>query len=277
MHAPSLLTSTLLVTSALASSINDFSCRSSTHPNPVILHHGLGATWYEDLNVLQGWLQSQGYCTFAQTYGEYKLFPLVGGLKPIATSAAEVADYIREVASKTGADKVDLVGHSEGAFQALYVPKFEEGIAELVDKIVAVAPPTHSTTFGGLYKLAYLLGNTSRELVGTILDTVGCAACDDLGPGGAAIERLNDGEPIAQAGNEVTVIASRFDEMVTPVETAFVQEEGVRNVWVQDVCPLDPVGHIGLAYDANLWNLAKNALDGTPDREFPCVLGSPGK
>ncbi|KAG2413042.1 hypothetical protein HFD88_010601 [Aspergillus terreus] len=276
MHL-SLLTSTLLLTGALSTSINDFSCRSTKHPNPVILHHGLGATWYEDLNILQGWLQSQGYCTFAQTYGEYPAFPLVGGLKPIAESSAQVAAYIREVASKTGASKVDLVGHSEGAFQALYTPKFEDGVAALVDKIVAVAPPTHGTTFGGLYKLAYLLGNTSRELVGTVLDTVGCAACDELGIGGEAIARLNDGEAIVQEGNEVTVIASRFDEMVTPVETAFVHEDGVRNVWVQDVCPLDPVGHIGLAYDLNLWNLVKNALDGTPERKFVCVLGSPGK
>ncbi|GES58261.1 secreted lipase [Aspergillus terreus] len=273
----SLLTSTLLLTGALSTSINDFSCRSTTHPNPVILHHGLGATWYEDLNILQGWLQSQGYCTFAQTYGEYPAFPLVGGLKPIAESSAQVAAYIREVAAKTGASKVDLVGHSEGAFQTLYAPKFEDGVAALVDKIVAVAPPTHGTTFGGLYKLAYLLGNTSRELVGTVLDTVGCAACDELGPGGEAVARLNDGEPIVQAGNQVTVIASRLDEMVTPVETAFVHEDGVRNVWVQDVCPLDPVGHIGLAYDLNLWNLVKNALDGTPERKFVCVLGSPGK
>ncbi|KAL4894903.1 secreted lipase [Aspergillus ambiguus] len=277
MHPCTLLTSAALISTTLAAGINDFSCRSDTHPNPVILHHGLGATWYEDLNVLQGWLQGQGYCTYARTYGEYTLFPLVGGLKPIAESAGQVADYIREVVDKTGADKVDLVGHSEGAFQSLYVPKFEDGISELVDKIVAVAPPTHGTTFGGLYKLAYLLGNTTREVVGDILQVVGCGACDDLGTDGEAVDRLNDGEPIVQAGNHVTVIASRHDEMVTPVETAFIQEDGVHNVWVQDACPLDPVGHIGLAYDLNLWNLVKNALDDTPDRNFSCTLGSPGK
>ncbi|KAA8641939.1 hypothetical protein EYZ11_002558 [Aspergillus tanneri] len=272
----------LLLVSALASyvsafGINDFFCRSKEHPNPVIFLHGLGATFYEDLNFLQYWLQSKGYCTYAQTYGEYEGFPLLGGLKPIADSAKQIAAYIREVAEKTESDKVDLVGHSEGAFQTLYVPKFEAGVSGLLDKLVAIAPPTHGTNFGGIYNLAYAFGNVSREAVGEALRAVGCAACDELGPNGPAVDRLNDGEPIVQPGNSLTVIASKWDEMVTPTSTSFVHEDGVHNVWVQDFCKLDPVGHIGEAYDLNVWNLVKNALDGMPDRHFFCVLGSPGK
>lgn len=264
-----------LAGAASAFGINDFSCRSNAHPNPVILLHGLGATFYEDLNFLQYWLQSQGYCTFAKTYGAYDGFPLVGGLKPIAESASEIADYIQEVSQKTGAEKVDLVGHSEGAFQTLYVPKFE-GVAHLLDKLVAIAPPTRSTSVAHLYDLAYLLGDASREVVGDVLDTVGCRACDDLGPDGAAVDKLNTGS-IVQPGNQLTVIASRWDELVTPTDTSFVHEEGVNNVWIQDVCKLDPVGHIGEAYDMNVWNLVKNALDGKPDRPFVCLIGSPGR
>ncbi|RAK71291.1 esterase/lipase family protein [Aspergillus fijiensis CBS 313.89] len=284
MHIPTLLATaaasfaaTALGSSSSSSSINDFSCRSTTHPNPVVLLHGLGATFYEDLNYLQGWLQAQGYCTFAQTYGAYAGFPFLGGLRSINESAGEIAAYIREVHAQTGAAKIDLVGHSEGAFQSLYVPKFEPGVADLLDKVVAIAPPTRGTTFIGLYNLAYLFGNVSREAVGEVLDTLGCPACDELGPDGAAVERLNDGAPIVQNGNSLTVIASKLDEMVTPTSTSFVHEDGVRNEWVQDTCPLDPVGHIGEAYDLNVWNLVKNALDDTPDRKFVCLLGSPGK
>lgn len=254
--------------------INDFSCKSTS--NPVILLHGLGATYYEDLNYLQYWLQNQGYCTYAITYGAYAGFPWMGGLKPINESAPEIAAYIKEVVQKTGHNKVNLVGHSEGAFQSLYVPKFE-GVADLIETIVPIAPPTHGTTIDGLYTLAYLFGNASRAEVGQALDTVGCGACDDLGPGGAAVERLNDGTPIVQAGNVVTIIASRYDELVTPPSTSFVQESGVRNLWVQNTCLLDPVGHIGEAYDTNVWHLVKNALDMTPARGFVCSIGSPGK
>lgn len=263
-----------LAGAASAFGINDFSCRSNDHPNPVVLLHGLGATFYEDLNFLQYWLQAQGYCTFAQTYGDYDGFPFVGGLKPIAESAPEIADYIREVAEKTGAEKVDLVGHSEGAFQALYVPKFE-GVAHMLDKLVAIAPPTRGTNFAHIYDLAYLFGDDSREAVGDVLDTLGCGACNDLGPDGAAVDKLNDG-PIVQAGNKLTVIASRHDEMVTPVSTSFVHEEGVSNIWVQDVCEFDPVGHIGEAYDLNVWHLVRNALDSDLYAHFLCVIGSPG-
>lgn len=263
--------------SASASDINDYSCRSSNNSNPIVFLHGLGATFYEDINFMQGWLQKQGYCTYAATYGDYTGFPFVGGLKAIEESASEVAAYIKEVKEETGAEKVDLVGHSEGAFQSLYVPKFEEGISEIVERIVAIAPPTRGTTFIGLFNLAYILGDASRELIGKVLKLVGCPACDDLGPDGDAVDRLNDGEPIVQKGNKLTVIASKYDEMVTPTSTSFVHEKGVNNVWVQDACPADPVGHIGEAYDLNVWNLVKNALDDEPDREFFCVLGSPGK
>lgn len=263
--------------SASASGINDYSCRSANNSNPVVFLHGLGATFYEDLNFMQAWLQRQGYCTYASTYGDYTGFPFVGGLKSIAESASEIAAYINEVKEETGAEKVDLVGHSEGAFQSLYVPKFEDGISEIVERVVAIAPPTRGTTFIGLYNLAYILGDASRELVGKVLKLFGCPACDDLGPDGDAVDKLNDGEPIVQKGIKVTVIASKYDEMVTPTTTSFVHEEGVNNVWVQDVCPADPVGHIGEAYDLNVWNLVKNALDDEPDREFGCVIGSPGK
>ncbi|KAL5315026.1 hypothetical protein ACEPPN_017677 [Leptodophora sp. 'Broadleaf-Isolate-01'] len=255
---------------------NDYTCRSIAHPNPVILLHGLGATYYEDLNVLEIYLQSQGYCTFSLTYGDYAAFPFVGGLKPIDSSAAEVEAFINQVHSRTRAAKIDLVGHSEGGFLALYVPKFR-GVAPILDKLVAIAPPTHGTTFAGLYNLAYVGGNLTRELVSTVLDTVGCAACDEIGVGGSAVARLNDGKQIVQSGNSLTVIMSKFDELVTPTATAFVEEQGVNNLYVQDFCPLDPVGHLGEAYDTNVWNLVVNALDSTPNRTFSCSLGSPGR
>ncbi|EYE91921.1 esterase/lipase family protein [Aspergillus ruber CBS 135680] len=262
---------------ATASLINDFSCKSDSHPNPVILLHGLGATGYEDINVLQYWLQAKDYCTFARTYGAYDGFPFLGGLKPIAESASEIAKYIQEVAEKTGADKVDVVGHSEGALQTLYVPKFHSEVVPLIDKLVAIAPPTRGTNFAGLYQLAIDLGNNTKSVVDKALDTVGCQACSELVTGGEAIKKLNDGEPIVQEGNSLTVIASKHDELVTPVETSFVHEEGVSNVWVQDKCRFDVVGHIGEAYDPNVWNLVKNALDDTPERDFICVVGSPLK
>lgn len=195
---------------------------------------------------------------------------------PINESAAELATFIKDVKTKTGASKVDFVGHSEGAFQALYIPKFEAGISAIVDKIIAIAPPTHGTTFGGLYDLSYIGGNLTRELTTTILETVGCAACNDLLPDGDAVKALDQGS-IVQSGNSVTILASKYDELVTPTNTSFVQEAGVRNLYIQDFCPNDPVGHIGEAYDMNVWTIVVNTLSGSTAGPDVCVAGSPGR
>ena len=254
---------------------NDPSCRPSTqHPYPVVFLHGLGATYYEDLNFLQSDVASEGYCTFSSTYGAYPGFPYVGGLEPIATSAGQIKAFIEQVRSETGAAKVETVGHSEGAFQALYVTK-TQGLAGDVGKVVAIAPPTHGTTFAGLYNLAYIFGQPERAAVGQALSAFGCPACSDLGVGGSAVATLDNG-PIAQPGVSYTIITSRYDELVTPTDTAFVREPGVVNEYVQDTCPYDPVGHIGEAYDINVWRLTENALDPQSAKPFACSVGSPG-
>jgi pimeloyl-ACP methyl ester carboxylesterase len=260
---------------AAAGGNNDPSCQpSAAHPYPVVFLHGLGATYYEDLNVLQSDVASRGYCTFSQTYGAYPGFPYVGGLRPVSDSAAEIKSFIGQVLADTGAAKVDIVGHSEGGFQSLYVTK-TQGIAGHIDNVVAIAPPTHGTTFAGLYNLAYIFGQAERAAVGQALSAFGCPACSDLGTGGAAVATLDQG-PIAQAGVSYTIITSRYDELVTPTGTAFVNEPGVRNEYVQDTCPFDPVGHIGEAYDLNVWHLTENALDPANAKSFICSVGSPG-
>ena len=252
---------------------NDPSCKpSAAHPYPVVLLHGLGATYYEDLNFLQADLALKGYCTFSATYGAYAGFPLVGGLKHIGDSAPEIAAFIHQVLAETGAPKVDLVGHSEGAFQALYVTK-TQNVAANVDKVVALAPPTHGTSFAGLYSIVMALGIQPQTQA--VLNTLGCGACSDLVTGGAAVTTLDNG-PIAQPGVHYTVITSRTDELVTPTATSFVDEPGVTNEYVQNTCPFDPVGHIGEAYDPNVWHLIENALDPQHATGFLCVLGSPG-
>lgn len=256
-----------------AGGVNDMSCRPSPeHPNPVVMLHGLGANYVEDLNVLQGWLAARGYCTFARTYGAYPQVPIVGGLRDQSESAAENAGYIREVRSATKADKVDLVGHSEGAFQALFVAKTQD-VTSQIGRVIAIAPPSHGTTFGGLYQAALSLG--VRPAVDNALKTFGCVACYQLTTTGAPVAELNRG-PITQPGIRYTVIASRTDELVTPTDTALIREPGVVNQYVQDFCPADPVGHIGEAYDPNVWNLVANGLEDQPNRRFPCLIGSPG-
>lgn len=257
---------------AVSSGVNNWSCRpSAAHPKPVVLLHGLGAPSDGHWIYLAPYLASQGYCVFYKTYGQVSPFIPFGGFEPIAESAEEMGDFIDDVRSATGAAEVDLVGHSEGGFLSLYIPKVL-GFGNKVDRVVSMAPPTHGTTFAGLVGLADFLG--IRPQVDWVLRTFGCDACSDLITDGPAVQRLTDG-PIAVAGVQYTILATRLDVLVTPTETSFVREPGVDNRYVQDECPLDPVGHAGMAFDSGVAQMITNALDPTTARPVTCSLGPP--
>lgn len=257
---------------ARSSGVNDWGCRpSAAHPNPVVLLHGLGAPSAGHWIFMAPYLAGKGYCVFYFTYG--KVSPLIplGGFRPIDSSAREIARFIDDVRSATHAAEVDVVGHSEGGFQSLYIPKVLDYGAN-IRRVVALAPPTHGTTFASLVEAANLLG--VRSTVDFVLRTFGCDACSDLIVGGPAVQRLTSG-PIAVPGVDYTVIASRTDVLVTPTETSFVREPGVRNMYVQDVCPFDPVGHIGMAFDPGVATMISNALDPSSAVPVTCSVGLP--
>lgn len=266
--------------SAASSGVNDFACTpSAAHPRPVVLLHGLGGTGDGDLGPMAESLAGQGYCAFTLTYGKRTPDIYIGGTIDVDTSAREIAAFIDQVLAGTGAAKVDIVGHSEGGFQSLYVPKVL-GYGPKVGAVVALAPPTHGTTFLGLVTVADGVG--LRTLIDVVLP-LGCAACDQIIVGGSAVRRLNDGTPIAQPGVSYTIISSRTDALVVPhessiagtEETGFVREQGVNNMYVQDVCPTDPVGHIGLAYDSGVEVMVTNALSPSTAIRVPCSYGAP--
>jgi triacylglycerol esterase/lipase EstA (alpha/beta hydrolase family) len=256
---------------APTSGYNDWSCKPSpAHPEPVVLLHGLGANGDLNWTTHGPKLAAAGYCAFSVTYGQG--FPGgPGGTIPIAQSAPQIGAFIDKVLASTGAAKVSIVGHSEGAFQSLYVPKVLN-YASKVRRVVALAPPTHGTTFAGLVTVGQLLGG--QAFVEALTNGVTCFACSDLIVGGGAVKKLTDG-PIAQPGVEYTIIASRLDLIVTPTDTGFVKEPGVKNKYIQDSCLLDPVGHVGIAVDSTITSMITNALDPAHAGAVQCGLGLP--
>ncbi|KZV90583.1 alpha/beta-hydrolase [Exidia glandulosa HHB12029] len=237
---------------------NDFNCKSDK--NPVVMLHGLSANHEVDLNVLQQDMNALGWCTYGKTYGAHTLVPWVGGVKEMRDSAKEVADFIREVNQKTG-KKVDLVGHSEGGVMTIYVPMSQPGIADIVERAVALGPAVHGAQYFGFTSLWYFGGDATRSFVGTVLSTLGCAACDDLATDGKVYDDFQAKlGSISQPGVKTTVLMSRSDTLVAP-ETSIIDEAGVRNIYVQDYCAEDKVGHAGLAWDRNVWTIIKNELE----------------
>jgi triacylglycerol esterase/lipase EstA (alpha/beta hydrolase family) len=272
MLATSATAATAATQASPSSGFDDWSCKpSAAHPEPLVLLHGLGGNGPGNYSFLGPFLAAKGYCAFSLTYGQATPAIPVGGTVSIVQSSAEIEAFIDQVRASTGAAKVNIVGHSEGGFQSIYGPKVR-GYAGKVAKVVALAPPTHGTTFGGLVSVGDYLG--LRPLVDQVLRDFGCPACDEIIVGGSAVQQLTAG-PIAQPGVKYTVIASRFDALVTPHETSFIRESGVKNEFVQDTCPLDPVGHVGLAFDPSVAQLVANALDPAHAQSVICGFGPP--
>ncbi|KAF7295314.1 putative lipase class 2 protein [Mycena indigotica] len=260
---------------------NDFACRSKVHPNPVFLIHALSANPGIDLNLLQDDMKKKGYCTYTSTYGAHTLMPWIGGLTSMQSSVKDLTADILSVLAKTGASKIDLVGHSEGGVMSLYAPLKSPQLASKVERIVALGPAMHGAQYFGLTNLFYKDGQFSRDIAKGVLDFLGCPACDDMATGGAVFKELaaasqkyngKPGSGIAPAGAKTTIIMSRSDTLVAP-KTSIVNETGVNNIFVQDFCPDDPVGHGGLAWDDSVWSLVYNALEENPKGPIKCGKG----
>ena len=144
---------------------------TAQHPYPVVLVHGtvedLGSNWV----TLAPLLANSGYCVYALNYGEGLLsLGRVDGIGDIAHSAQELASFVNSVLAKTGASKVDIVGHSQGGMMPNYFIKFLGG-ASKVHTLVGLAPSNHGTTIDGLktllsvFPVNALLGGLS-QLIG---------------------------------------------------------------------------------------------------------------
>jgi hypothetical protein len=59
------------------------------------------------------------------------------------------------------------------------------------------------------------------------------------------------------------------------VSTSFIREPGVTDQYVQDTCRLDPVGHVGLAFDPTVAQLVANPLDPAHAQRVVCAFGPP--
>ncbi|MDC0767713.1 alpha/beta fold hydrolase [Streptomyces sp. HD] len=234
---------------------NNWSCKpDSAHPQPVVLVNGTFKTSFENWLTLSPALADAGYCVFSFEYG---------GLEtaPIADSAAELRDFVNAVLGATGAQKADLVGHSQGGMMPRYYVKFLGG-ATKVDDLVGIVPSNHGTT----NPLALVAGATV------------CPSCVDQTAGSDFLQKLN-ADPEAPVGPDYTAIATRFDEVVLPYTSSFLDGPATRvtNVLLQDRCPLDLTEHDQAPKSPLVEQWVLNALKrgGPADQAFvPRCLGS---
>ncbi|UFQ14768.1 MULTISPECIES: esterase/lipase family protein [Streptomyces] len=242
-------------TASVSRGWNDYDCKpSAAHPRPVVLVHGTFGNSVDNWLVLAPYLVARGYCVYSLDYGQLKDVPFFHGLGPIEKSAEQLDAFVDKVLASTSAKEADLVGHSQGGMMPRHYLKFLGGAAE-VNALIGLAPDNHGTTLLGLTKLLPHFPGIEDLL------TTKTPALADQVAGSPFLTRLNAGGDTVP-GVRYTVIATKYDEVVTPYRSQFLDGPGVRNVTVQDLCRADVSEHVAVGIvDRVAHHEVANALD----------------
>ncbi|MFF7814961.1 esterase/lipase family protein [Streptomyces sp. NPDC007945] len=234
---------------------NDWSCKpSAAHPRPVVLVHGTLGNSVDNWLALAPYLVNRGYCVYSLDYGQLPNVPFFHGLGPIEKSAGQLDAFVDRVLAATGVPEADLVGHSQGGMMPRWYLKFLGG-AEKVNALVGIAPDNHGTTLLGLTRLLPHFPGAEDLITSS---TPGLA---DQIAGSAFLTKLNEGGDTVP-GVRYHVIATRYDQVVTPYRTQFLDGPNVTNVLIQDRCALDLSEHVAIGtVDRVAFHEVANALD----------------
>jgi triacylglycerol esterase/lipase EstA (alpha/beta hydrolase family) len=254
---------------------NNWSCRpSSAHPRPVVLVHGLFANMTDNWQTMSPLLANNGYCVFALSYGvppdATPPTDQFGGLNAMEQSAAELKAFVQRVLAATGAKKVDIVGHSEGATMPDYYIEYLGGAAH-VQRYVGVSGVKHGTDVHGVGTLASIFASL---FPGAPSPTDGsCQSCTEFLIGSDYIRAIEARAPAR--GVIYTNLSTKYDELVSPYTSSFLTGPNVTNITMQDHCALDFSDHLSIISSPITGQYILNALDPAHARPVPCRLVLP--
>jgi triacylglycerol esterase/lipase EstA (alpha/beta hydrolase family) len=252
---------------------NDWSCRpSAAHPRPVVLVPATGVNMGANWVALAPMLANAGYCVYSFNYGMVWLsFGRIGGLGDIASSAQTMKAFVDKVLYYTGASQVDVVGHSQGGMMPNYYLKYLGG-ASKVRTTIGLAPSNHGTTASGIVTLGQNLNVLG--FANSLITGLGFPGLVQQEVGSSFQHKLFDsGDTVP--GPRYVVIETKYDLVVTPYRNAFLNGPNVTNILVQDQCPGDWVGHIGMFTDSPTLQNVMNLL-GPNDPAFRPVCSGYG-
>lgn len=254
---------------------NDAECElTEQHPRPVVLLHGTVGGARSNWATYGPLLANNGFCVFTTTYGGFPNWPwpgnIFGGLRPMLDdSMEEAAAFVTEVLEKTGADQVDLVGHSQGTVMAGLLAKV--ALPGKIHHVVSLSPLWDGTGFTSLVDSLDTASNFRASLAnGSIPATA------DMIPGGPAMKKLWEPEAGRAAtpyysGTKYTNIATRFDWAVIPYTSGLLPGENTTNIVIQDGCGKDFSDHAAIAASPRAADFVVQALDPRLDRTIRCT------
>ena len=240
---------------------------TAERPRPVILVHGTGLGGGNSWATVGAALAAEGYCVWAPTVGA----PAgpggapgsLGGLDSLTgASAPQLVAEIDRVRALTGADQVDLVGHSQGAIITSFVAATAR--TEAVRTVVALgADPARA-------------GAGPPEFVPAATSTLSAETAQRDAE--ATLAWLGEeGVPFAR-GVRYVAVSSDYDELTGPVVAPIVPDfVDLQVVRLQDGCEVDRSGHLTVLASPRAVDLLVDALggpasgtaDGRPPRCVP--------
>lgn len=97
------------------------SVEAKTHHNPIVFVHGFGGTQY-NFHSIQNYLYTQGW-----NRNQFYSINLNSKSGDNKVNGPQISKYVKQVQHETGANKVDLVGHSLGGKNIMYYIKNLDG------------------------------------------------------------------------------------------------------------------------------------------------------
>ena len=249
---------------------NDWNCApTAQNPYPVVLLHGTWGSAYNSFAGMSAELKADGHCVYSTNFGEASVLER-GGVQAIAPNAFatgdigryadEVGAFIDRVLASTGAEKVNVVGHSQGGVVARHYTKFNGG-AEKVNHIVTLGATNHGTTLNGVSELYEAVSGAGVDIDPALDHIVGVAGMQQL-VGSPYMTALNEGGDTVP-GVDYTVIATVNDQVSTPYNATFLEAgpgSEVDNVTLQDSCSIDQSDHSTMMYSPHSYDIVREAL-----------------
>ena len=233
------------------------------HPLPIILLNGTTATQGVNWGVGAPVLANAGYKVYTFNYGNTTTDPNfpVQATADIRKSAQQLADEVQRVLDETGADKVILIGHSQGGgiMPSYYINNL--GGDAKVSQLIGIAPSNHGTDVNGLTYVQKIpvLG----PLLFRIVDLFGAAWTQQAM--GSSLQQEVYGNGDTRPGVLYTTISSKFDWVVTPYTQQALDGPNVTNIVLQDLYPGYNAGHLGIVFSAPTWDAVLGALAANPE------------
>ena len=253
---------------------HDWSCRpTADKPRPVVLVHGTSGGAVTNWATYGPLLHNEGYCVYTLTYGALPGQPwpvsMLGGLSDITeVSVPQVGEFVDRVLASTGAEQVDLIGHSQGTLVSGLVAKV--GRPGKVNTVAAIAPLWHGSRGTGSGAIGTALASGDRGRAVEIAPSLG-----QMAAGSETLELLWSGGTPYAPGVTYLNLVTRYDQLVRPYTSGVVEGPQATNITIQDGCEQNRAEHLAIASDPRTADFVLNALDPADTREPRCEAVAP--